>query len=69
MGHGDRRNRIIFTEITGIPQNIYEVICGSHNTFIRLTNGKIMSCGINSSGKLGRGDVLDRCVFEEINLK
>ena len=56
----------MFTEIKSIPQNISEVVCGYASTFIRLTNGKIMSCGYNNYGQLGHGDILDRTIFEEV---
>ena len=65
-GHGDTTNRTMFEEIKGIPGKVCEIICGSLYTVIRLTNGKIMSCGYNESGQLGHGDTKTRLSFEDI---
>ena len=66
LGHGDTINRIIFEEIKGLPQNICEVVCGNLCTFIRLTDGKVLSCGSNGCGELGHGDRVRRETFEEV---
>ena len=66
LGHGDTINIMCFEEIKGIPQNISEIVCGLYHTIILLTDGRIMSCGNNSYGQLGHGDVTNRTLFEEI---
>ena len=66
LGHGDTLVRTTFEEIKGIPRNISEVVCGIANTFIRLTCGKILSCGYNVNGQLGHGDKINKSRFEEI---
>ncbi|AYV82980.1 MAG: chromosome condensation regulator [Hyperionvirus sp.] len=66
LGLGDRRDRNIFEEIKGIGKNIADVICGYEYTFIKLTDGTLMSCGANSIGQLGCGDFGDRNMFKEV---
>ena len=66
LGHGDCKARFTFTEIKGLPRNIVDVVCGSEHTVIKLTDGRLMSCGGNSYGQLGIGDNVNRCTFSEI---
>ena len=56
LGLGDTRRIYEFTEIKSAPKNIAYVECGYLHTFIRLTDGTLMSCGANSDGQLGHGD-------------
>ena len=57
LGHGDTKNRSTFEYVRGIPANISEIACND-NTFIRLTNGRILSCGLdNGKNKLFFGDI------------
>ncbi|AYV81558.1 MAG: chromosome condensation regulator [Harvfovirus sp.] len=46
----------LLTEIKNIPKNIVKVTCGYYSTFIRLTDGTLMSCGYNTCGHLGLGN-------------
>ncbi|AYV82873.1 MAG: chromosome condensation regulator [Hyperionvirus sp.] len=66
LGLGDKRDRNIFEEIKGIRKNIADIICGYEYTFIKLTDGTLMSCGGNSVGQLGCGDFSDKDVFTEV---
>ncbi|AYV78079.1 MAG: putative RCC1 and BTB domaincontaining protein [Edafosvirus sp.] len=52
-----------FTEIKNVPKNIVEVVCGYAHTVIRLTDGTLMSCGLNGKGELGHGDDKSRNIF------
>ena len=66
LAHGDRKHRHMFEEIKGIARNISEIACNDRTTFIRLTNGKILSCGNNEYGQLSLGDTMSRTSFEEV---
>ncbi|AYV83931.1 MAG: chromosome condensation regulator [Hyperionvirus sp.] len=66
LGHGDKLNRISFSIIKGIPNNIIEMVCGRAHTIIRLTDGTLMSCGSGIDGQLGLGDDNDRNIFWKI---
>ena len=66
LGHGDTANKTVFEEIKAIPKNISEMSCGDRHMMIRLTDGKLMSCGYNYFGHLGHGDKIDRTTFEKI---
>ena len=68
LGHGDEVNRMRFELVKGIPRDVAvcEIICGTVCTIIRLSNGKVMSCGSNIYGQLGHGDTENRLSFEEI---
>ncbi|AYV82990.1 MAG: chromosome condensation regulator [Hyperionvirus sp.] len=66
LGHGDNQNRNKFEIIKETPKNIAEISCGPDHTIIRLTDGTLMSCGMNASGQLGHGDNENRNKFEII---
>ena len=66
LGHGDKIEKCVFEEIRGLPAAVDEIVIGHNHTFIRLFDGRIMSCGQNGRGRLGHGDTIDRTVFEEI---
>ncbi|AYV82747.1 MAG: chromosome condensation regulator [Hyperionvirus sp.] len=66
LGLGDKRDRMSFEKITGIPKNIRKVVWSQYHAFIILTNGTLMGCGFNSSGQLGLGDHECLCFFEEV---
>ncbi|AYV82435.1 MAG: chromosome condensation regulator [Hyperionvirus sp.] len=66
LGFGDSRSKYSFTEITGVPKNIIDVISGPDYRIVRLKDGTLMSCGGNRNGQLGLGDSVDRILFEEI---
>ncbi|AYV82696.1 MAG: chromosome condensation regulator [Hyperionvirus sp.] len=66
LGLGDTRHRNSFEVIKNIPKNIAQIITSAHSTFIKLTDGTLMSCGYNESGQLGCGDFSIRNVFKEI---
>ncbi|AYV83403.1 MAG: chromosome condensation regulator [Hyperionvirus sp.] len=67
LGLGDNVNRNVFSEIKNIGKNVLEIKSGRRFTFIRLTDGTLMSCGRNRWGQLGLGDNIDRNVFTKIN--
>ncbi|AYV80981.1 MAG: chromosome condensation regulator [Harvfovirus sp.] len=67
LGLGDQITRTTFVEIDTIPKNIEEISCGASHTIIKLTDGRLMSCGYNASGELGLKDTTDRYIFTEIN--
>lgn len=66
LGIGDYDNRNKFTIIEGIPKDISEVSSSKFHTFIKLSNGTLMSCGKNDCGQLGHGDFKSRNRFMEI---
>ena len=66
LGHGDTKDKTMFEEIKYIPKNIAEISCDEGHSMIRLTDGRLMSCGNNCYGQLGHGDTVGRTTFEEI---
>ncbi|AYV82781.1 MAG: chromosome condensation regulator [Hyperionvirus sp.] len=66
LGHGDELNRVTFSIIKGVPNNIIQMACGLFHTIIRLTDGTLMSCGDNKYGQLGLGDSKNRNIFNKI---
>ena len=68
LGHGDLTNRTVFVEIKDTPQNIVDIVGGLFHTVILLNDGRIMTCGDNSSGQLGLGDTRDRWKFTEVKI-
>ena len=67
LGHGDNIDRMIFEEIKRVAENVCKIICGNRfNTFILLTNGRILSCGYNYHGNLGHYNKTIVVTFEEI---
>ncbi|AYV80980.1 MAG: chromosome condensation regulator [Harvfovirus sp.] len=69
LGLGDGIRRNTFIEITGIPKNIEEISCGAYHTIIKLTDGRLMSCGYNANGALGLKDTAIRYIFTEIKIE
>ncbi|AYV82554.1 MAG: chromosome condensation regulator [Hyperionvirus sp.] len=65
-GRGNTDSRNEFREISGIPKNITQVVCGKFHRIIRLTDGTLMGCGDNYAGELGLGDNKKKNLFEEI---
>ncbi|AYV84533.1 MAG: chromosome condensation regulator [Hyperionvirus sp.] len=47
-------------------KNVADVRCGNDHTVLRLMDGTLMTCGVNSYGQLGLGDKLDRKNFTEV---
>ena len=66
LGHGDTANRTLFEQIKALPKNISEISCGNCHTIIRLTDGRLITCGSNSYDQLGHGDKINRTTFEEV---
>ncbi|AYV84542.1 MAG: chromosome condensation regulator [Hyperionvirus sp.] len=66
LGLKNNWNKKVFQDVLDIPKNIAEVVCGSYYTFIRLTDGTLMSCGNNNYGQLGLGDYESRDKFERL---
>ncbi|AYV81487.1 MAG: chromosome condensation regulator, partial [Harvfovirus sp.] len=55
-----------FEKISPVGRDVVEVICGQTYTFIKLSDGTLMSCGCNQFGQLALGDNFNRNVFSEI---
>ena len=48
--------------------NIKQISCGGNFTFILMKDGSLWSCGCNTAGVLGTGDMLDRSVFKQVTI-
>ncbi|AYV81200.1 MAG: chromosome condensation regulator [Harvfovirus sp.] len=66
LGLGDYKTRNLFCDIPGIGKNIVELAYGFYHTIIRLTDGRLMSCGFNMFGELGLGDFSNKNSYHEI---
>ena len=66
LGLGDTTQRNTFTQITTNTDNIKEVYCGSHHTFILKNDGTLWSTGYNNYGQLGLGDTNYRTTFTQV---
>ena len=57
LGLNDTDNRTIFTQVTtNINNDVKQVACGAHHTFILKNDGSLWSCGRNYYGQLGLGE-------------
>ena len=63
---GDNLHRNVFHEIKSAPRNICEIYHGASHIIVKLTDGRLLGSGCNSSGQLGFGDRKNRTSFEEI---
>ena len=66
LGLGDTTNRTTFTQITTNTDNIKEIYCGQHYTFVLKNDGTLWGCGRNSYGQLGLGDTTNRNTFTQV---
>ena len=66
LGLGDTTNRTTFTQITTNTNDIKEIYCGDHHTFILKNDGTLWGCGWNYFGELGLGDTTSRTTFTKI---
>ena len=66
LGLGDTNWRYTFTEITTNANDIKEIYCGWHYTFILKNDGTLWGCGRNDYSQLGLGDNIDRNTFTQI---
>ena len=66
LGLGDATTRYTFNEITTMGKDNKQVACTGGHSFILKNNGKLYSCGNNSKGQLGLGDITDKNTFNEI---
>ena len=66
LGLGDTTNRTTFTQITTNVDNIKEIYCGAHHTFILKNDGTLWGCGWNNHSQLGLGDTTNRNTFTQI---
>ncbi|AYV82699.1 MAG: chromosome condensation regulator [Hyperionvirus sp.] len=66
LGLGDDKPKKLLHKIGGIGKNIADVACGYNYTIVRLTDGTLMGCGLNTSGELGLGDQRNRYFFDKI---
>ena len=67
LGLGDAVNRNTFTKVNkNINNDVKQIACGGHQTFILKTDGSIWSCGFNANGQLGLGDTATRKEFTKV---
>ena len=66
LGLGDTTHRYTFTQTTTNTDDIKQVYCNYHHTFILKNDGTLWGCGVNSGGQLGLGDTTDRTTFTKI---
>ena len=66
LGLGDTTNRTTFTQITTNTDNIKEIYCGAHHTFILKNDGTLWGTGRNDFGNLGLKDTNYRTTFTQI---
>ena len=68
LGLGDNTNRTTFTQITTNTDNIKEIYCGFHHTFILENDGTLWNTGYNEFGQLGLGDTTNRNTFTQVTI-
>ena len=66
LGLGDNIGKATFTEVTTNVNNIKEIYCGNHHTFILKNDGTLWGCGYNYYGQLGLGDTNHRYTFTQV---
>ena len=66
LGLGDTSHRYTFTQVTTNANNIKEIYCGDHHTFILKNDGTLWCCGRNINGELSLGDNYNRTTFTQI---
>ena len=66
LGLGDGSNRVTFTQVTTNTNDIKEVYCGYHHSFILKNDSTLWGCGYNGYGNLGLGDGANRATFTQI---
>ena len=64
---GDTYNKTVFTQVTtNVNNDVKQVICGSHHTYIIKNDGSLWACGLNGYGQLGLGDTTNRNTFTQV---
>ena len=67
LGLNDKTNRKTFTQVTtNINNDVKQIACSLHYTFILKNDGSVWSCGYNDYGQLGLGDTTKRNIFTKI---
>ena len=66
LGLGDGTNRNTFTQVTTNTDDIKEIYCGFHHTFILKNDGTLWGCGHNEYGQLGLGDDTNKNTFTQV---
>ena len=67
LGLGDTADRNVFTQVTtNINNDVKQIVCGSHHTFILKNDGTVYSCGNNEYGELGLNDTTNKTVFTQV---
>ena len=66
LGLGDKNVRTAFTQVTAnINNDVNQVACSEHHTFIMKNDGSLWACGSNGSGQLGLNDTTNRNTFTQ----
>ena len=67
LGLGNTTNKTTFAQVTtNINNDVKQITCGYDHKFILKNDGSLWSCGYNSKGQLGLGDIDDRSTFTKI---
>ena len=67
LGLGNTTKRKSFTQVTtNINNDVKQIVCGSHHTFILKNDGSVWGCGSNYHGELGLDDTTDRTSFTQV---
>ena len=66
-GLDDTNNRDTFTPVTyNINNDVKQIVCGGHHTFILKNDGSVWSCGLNGTGQLGLGTSGSQTIFTQV---
>ncbi|AYV84887.1 MAG: hypothetical protein Hyperionvirus49_4 [Hyperionvirus sp.] len=65
----NNHDRNIFFEIRKLSGSIANIFYGRYHAMIILTDGRLMSCGLNNYGQLGLGNKKNRSLFFEVGVK
>ena len=67
LGLGDTDTRYAFTRIANnINNDVKQVVCGSHHTFVLKNDGSLWGCGDNDYGQLGLNTTTDKTSFTQV---
>ena len=67
LGLNDTSNKYTFTKVAiNVNNDVKQIACNGHHTFIIKNDGSVWSCGLNNYGQLGLGDTTDRTTFNKV---